>query len=186
MLRATNRQVSIGSIMIVIAVLAVLLAASVEFARGSVAPILLLLVLMMILVIAAFSPGHFRLALGIQVEESPRAHAARRVEVDGGYWARADDAWIELEVMCFGGPHRRLDQALDAERVIEGNVAGRRCFCRRHWRTKQPLDMTDRGSVLVHHPAHGVCLIRSKPVMRASLSSPAEVNVSDTRRENPA
>jgi hypothetical protein len=85
----------------------------------------------------------------------PRAD--RRVRTQEPLWAVVDRYPIRVELTV---PIETDRPDADFGRVGERIIDGRTMVCDMSSGTPRPLDLMDRGPILVYHERHGLCLVR--------------------------
>jgi hypothetical protein len=82
---------------------------------------------------------------------------SRRIDANQPLWAVADGFPIRVELIT---PHQADRQEVEFGRVADRVIDGRMMVCDVADSAPQPLDLIDRGPILVDHERHGLCLVQ--------------------------
>jgi hypothetical protein len=148
-----SRTISLARVMLWVACVAVILAG---VRRNQFFPALLA-------VTAYFVLAMDLLCVAIQFITGKRAifvyfpRANWRVRTREPLWAIADGCPIRIELTVpIDGDLRQVDYGRVANRIIDGKTV----LCDVSEGTAKPLDLMDRGPLLVYHERHGLCLVQ--------------------------
>jgi hypothetical protein len=164
-----RHQITIGRLMLWIAVLAIYFGSIVEAFRGRALIFALLSTAGFVWVTCR---KHFRLlwevppAFHVEFEER---HSADIVK---GYWAWANGTWAEVQLLPLDRTHAsRQGPSAPGREAVAKLVHGRRCLFRWQFGRMVPLDLQDPSFYLIRHRRHGLCLLCPAPRFGAGLQT---------------